>query len=466
MQREPLTGAWTSRRDKVNGQDWQMPNGFIWGAATASYQIEGAVHEDGRGESIWDRFSHTPGKTENGDTGDVACDHYHRMADDVGIMKELGLHAYRFSIAWPRILPEGTGAVNAAGLDFYDRLVDRLLKERITPFVTLYHWDLPQALQDRGGWANRATVEAFRTYADVVSKRLGDRVRYWITHNEPWVAAMLGNLQGLHAPGIRDLATSLQVAHHLLLSHGVAVPVLRANSDPSAAIGITLNLNSVEENTGSEEDRAAAYREHAVTNRWFLDPLFRGRYPEITPQNAPMEMVPIRDGDLEQIRAPIDFLGVNNYFRTVVKAGPTGDGSDDQVLKPEFAEYTTMGWEVFPDGFYNLLTRLQRDYQPPALYVTENGAAFADTVGDDGKVHDPRREHYIREYLRAAHRAIADGVNLQGYFVWSLLDNFEWAYGYSQRFGITYVDYPTQQRIIKNSGRWYARAIAANGPVD
>jgi beta-glucosidase len=450
----------------MNTQDaWRMPDGFLWGAATASYQIEGAAAEDGRGESIWDRFCHTPGKVANGDTGDVACDHYHRTAQDIALMRELGLQAYRFSIAWPRILPQGTGAVNSAGLDFYDRLVDELLAAGITPFVTLYHWDLPQALQDQGGWSNRATAEAFRTYADVVSKRLGDRVAHWITHNEPWCTAFLGNFTGEHAPGLRDLETTLRVAHHLLLSHGWAVPVLRANSTPGAEVGITLNPDSKDPAGENEADRAAARRVDTVKDRWFLDPLFLGHYPDLVLGGRP-DLIPVQPGDLEQISVPIDFLGVNNYSRVVVQAGPRGDGSDDRVVRPEHAAYTAMGWEVAPDAFRRLLIRLQQDYRPAKMYVTENGAAYEDVVSADGEVRDPAREHYLRAYLQAAHQAIAAGANVQGYFCWSLLDNFEWSFGYSKRFGLTYVDFASQQRTIKQSGRWYARTIAAHGPVE
>ena len=450
----------------MDEQQLRMPKGFLWGAATASYQIEGAVTQDGRGESIWDRFSHTPGKIANGDTGDVACDHYHRVTEDIAVMRELGLKAYRFSVAWPRILPLGTGDANTAGLDFYDRLVDELLAAGITPFATLYHWDLPQALQDRGGWANRDTVAAFTAYADVVSKRLGDRVGNWITHNEPWVVAVLGNLWGSHAPGLQDLATTMQVSHHLLLSHGQAVPVIRANSALGAKVGITLNLTPAHPAADNDADRAAADRHDRDSNRWFLDPLFHGRYPEdLYNGQGGAALLPVQNGDLETIKVPIDFLGLNNYSRLVVKAGPNGDGSDDEITHPEGSEYTAMGWEVSPDALRGLLVRVQRDYQPPAIYITENGAAFDDSLDDD-QAHDPRRVAYYQAYLRACHQAIGEGAALKGYFAWSLLDNFEWAEGYGKRFGITYVDYPTQRRIIKDSGRWYARAIIANGPTD
>jgi beta-glucosidase len=437
-----------------------MPEGFIWGTATASYQIEGAVHEDGRGESIWDRFSHTRGKVANGDTGDVACDHYHRTAEDIALMRELGLQAYRFSIAWPRIYPQGDGPLNPAGLDFYDRLVDNLLAAGITPFVTLYHWDLPQALQDRGGWANRETVEHYRRYVDTVSQRLGDRVRHWITHNEPWVVAAVGNLYGRHAPGLKDLKTAMRVGHHLLLSHGVTVPVLRTNSAAGTQVGITLNLDHIYPASESPTDRAAANRADIFANRWFLDPIFCGRYPDGLRGAA---FIPVQDGDLTMISAPIDFLGINNYRRQVVQAGPKGDGSDDEQVQPKGSEYTATGWEVSPEGLHDLLVRVHRDYGPGRLYITENGAAFDDEIGQDGRVHDPRRVAYYQAYISAACRAVTAGVPLKGYFAWSLMDNFEWAEGYSKRFGITYVDYTTQRRTIKDSGRWYARTIKANG---
>ncbi|MDB5059211.1 MAG: beta-glucosidase, partial [Chloroflexi bacterium] len=438
-----------------------LPTGFLWGAATAAYQIEGAANEDGRGESIWDRFSHTPGKVVNGDTGDVACDHYHRTREDIAILREIGVDAYRFSISWPRIIPGGTGSTNDAGLDFYDRLVDDLLAAGITPFVTLYHWDLPQALQDRGGWANRETVDAFKAYTDVVSRRLGDRVRNWITHNEPWCVAFLGNLVGNHAPGLTDLQTAISVAHHVLLSHGVSVPVIRDNSVPGAQVGITLNLNHVEPLTTSDADQAAAHRDDLKSNRWFLDPVFRGEYPrEMVDRYEQLGvMAPIQAGDLECMAAPIDFLGVNNYFRTLVKAGPKGDGSDDEHVKPADGSYTAMGWEVWPDALRSLLVRLHRDYQPQRLYVTENGAAYADEVSTDGHVHDVARTDYIRGHIRAVQRATAEGAPVAGYFVWSFLDNFEWAEGYSKRFGIVYVDYPTQRRILKDSALYYSKAI-------
>ena len=448
----------------------RFPNGFIWGSATASYQIEGAVAEDGRAPSIWDTFSHTPGKTVNGDTGDVACDHYHRWQGDVQLMRELGLQGYRFSIAWPRVVPEGTGQVNARGLDFYDRLVDALLEANITPLVTLYHWDLPQVQQDRGGWANRDTADAFVAYTDAVVRRLGDRVKHWITHNEPWVVSFVGNYEGRHAPGIQDLRTALQVAHHLLLSHGMAVPAIRAGS-AGAQVGITLNLSPGRPASTSPEDQAAARVCDGYTNRWFLDPLYGKGYPEDMVARFGAAMPQINVDDLAHAAVPTDFLGVNYYFPTIVRAAASGhEPLGFLALSPEELaaaghELTAMGWPIVPDAFTELLTRLHRDYAPKTIYVTENGVAFDDKVVGGG-VHDPRRIAYLHSHIGAVRQAIADGAPVGGYFLWSLMDNFEWAYGYSKRFGIVYIDYPTQTRIPKDSAAWYRRVIAANAFVD
>jgi beta-glucosidase len=442
--------------------NYSFPKDFLWGAATASYQIEGASTEGGRGASIWDVFSDTPGKVHNGDNGDVACDHYHRYVADVGLMADLGLQAYRFSIAWPRILPNGTGDVNQVGLDFYDKLVDELLKKNITPYITLYHWDLPQALQDKGGWANRATVDAFVNYAEIVARRLGDRVNNWITHNEPWVVAFLGNEIGIHAPGIKDLSTATQVAHNLLVSHGLAVRALRSCLQPEAQIGITLNLGYYDGASDSEADQAAARRGDGYNNRWFLDPLFKGMYPEDMWQIFEGHHPTIADGDFHLITTPIDFLGINYYNRTVLADDSYGNLLKGKQVFPE-AEYTEMNWEVYPEGLYKLLTLVQNTYNPAALYITENGAAYVDEISADGHVHDERRTAYLQGHFEAAHRAIADGAKLRGYFVWSLMDNFEWAFGYSKRFGITFVDYATQKRTLKDSALWYRQVIQANG---
>jgi beta-glucosidase len=427
-----------------------FPQDFVWGAATASYQIEGAAREAGRGESVWDRFCATSGKVRNGDSGEVACDFYHRYREDVALMRDLGIGAFRFSIAWPRVLPTGRGPVNEAGLDFYDRLVDELLANEIDPFVTLFHWDTPQALEDEGGWPARATAEAFVEYAETVSSRLGDRVRHWITHNEPWVHAWIGYAWGEHAPGRTSEIDAVAAAHHLLLSHGWAVDAIRRNA-PDAQVGITLNLSHAYPASDTPEDEAAAWQVDGQGNRWFLDPIFRGAYPaDLLERNEIVEPF-VRDGDLEAISAPLDFLGVNNYFRFVVSAGTDGP----RMQRDSEAQHTDMGWEVYPDGLNRLLVRVARDYAPPAVYVTENGAAFGDVRVHDGRVHDPERTAYLESYIAAVSDAIADGAPVKGYFVWSLLDNFEWAHGYSKRFGIVYVDYPTLDRVPKDSFYWY-----------
>ena len=438
----------------------RFPDGFLWGAATAAYQIEGGVREGGRGESIWDRFSHTPGKVLNGDTGDVACDHYHRWREDIGIMRELGLGAYRFSVAWPRILPNGRGQRNDQGLDFYDRLVDGLLENDIQPWITLYHWDLPQVLEDEGGWANRLTVDAFAEYTDAITRRVGDRVAHWITINEPWVVSILGHLWGIHAPGRTDLKEALAVAHSLLLAHGRAVDVVRGNVR-DAQVGITLNLSHVYPVSDRSDDAEAARIQDGFSNRWFLDPVLKGAYPEDMLQLFGDSGPDVQSGDFDIIGRPTDFLGINSYFPTYVKADPEGFFGVSPV-EPE-RERTATGWIVEPEGFEDLLVRVQNDYDPPAIYVTENGAAFDDPAPDNGRVPDPKRRDYLHGHLLAAHRAIGQGARLRGYFAWSLLDNFEWAQGYSKRFGITYVDYETQERTIKDSGRWYRAVIEANG---
>ncbi|MBM4429977.1 MAG: beta-glucosidase [Chloroflexi bacterium] len=441
-----------------------FPPGFIWGAATASYQIEGAWNEDGKGESIWDRFSHTPGKVERGDTGDVANDHYHLWPQDVALMKSLGLQAYRFSISWPRILPAGRGQVNPCGLDFYSRLVDALLQAGIQPFVTLYHWDLPQLLQDQGGWPARAIAEAFVEYADVVSRHLGDRVKQWITLNEPWVSAVVGYLHGRHAPGHEDLGEMLAASHHLLLGHGWSVPVIRRNC-PGAEVGITLNLSPHHPASASYADRAAAWESDGALNRWFLDPLNARGYPADMVQHYGQPMDFVRAGDLQAIAAGLDFLGVNYYSRHIVRSSVVPEVDNEPPTVFRSANVTEMDWEVYPEGLYELLGRLHFDQRFPAFYVTENGAAYADALVS-GRVHDPARLTYLREHLLSAARALAVGVPLRGYFVWSLLDNFEWAFGYSKRFGIVYVDYTTQRRVLKDSARWYRRVIAANRVLD
>jgi beta-glucosidase len=431
-----------------------FPKDFVWGASTASYQIEGAWQADGRGESIWDRFSHTPGRVLNDDTGDNACDHYHRYGEDVALLPALNLPAYRFSIAWPRILPCGTGAVNTHGLDFYDRLVDALLAAGVTPYTTLYHWDLPQALQDGGGWGNRDIVGQFADYVAIVTRRLGDRVRHWMTINEPWVVAIMGHRTGEHAPGLRDEKLALQVAHHLLLAHGAAVDVVRAN-EPQSKVGIVLNPSTVDTAHGTPEETVAAELSWQADAAWFLDPLFKGHYPPVMWGKYGALAPEVRPGDLALISRATDFVGINYYFRNVIGGGGRVPGS----------EYTDMGWEVYPPGFERLLVRLSADYRLPPILITENGAAYPDDVGADGQIHDSRRTHFLHSHLMAVARAIEQGANVRGYFVWSLLDNFEWAYGYSKRFGIVHVDFATERRTIKDSGAWYARSVAQNAPA-
>lgn len=444
----------------------KFPQDFLWGSATASYQIEGAVHEDGRGESIWDTFCRQSGAISDGSSGDVACDHYHRYRDDVALMAQLGLKGYRFSIAWPRILPRGTGKVNQAGLDFYSRLVDTLLEHGITPFATLYHWDLPQALQDKGGWTQRAIVDAFVEYTDVISRHLSDRVHNWMTLNEPWVSSFLGYGIGMHAPGVSDRKAYLYTSHHLLLAHGRAVGVLRAHGDSRTKVGIA-NANAwVHPLTDSPEDIAAARRFDGFFNRWFLDPIYKGEYPPDMIEIIGAENLPIEDGDLKIIAAPTDFLGVNYYTHNIISHndnfGSLSETLHIQQNMNESAEHTEMGWEVYPEGLYNLLTSIQRNYAPKAIYITENGAAFVDEVTADDQVHDDRRIAYLQSHFAQANRAMQEGVPLKGYFVWSLMDNFEWGFGYTKRFGIVYVDYPTQRRIVKDSGKWYANVIKQN----
>ncbi len=447
-----------------------FPTDFAWGAATSSYQIEGAVDEDGRGPSIWDTFSHAPGKVANGDTGDVADDHYHRWAEDVDLMAAYGLRAYRFSVAWPRIQPDGRGPANAAGVAFYDRLVDRLLEKGIRPAVTLNHWDLPQALQDDGGgWQNRDTVDRFAEYAAIMYDALGDRIAWWITHNEPWVACALGYRLGIHAPGWQDVEAELRASHHLLLSHGAAVRAYR-ESGRTAPIGITLNLLPTYPQEETDADRRAAVLSDGYTNRWYLDPVFRAAYPadmlDYFGQRFALDW--IRPGDLERVAEPIDFLGVNYYARRIVRAPREGEAAEFAwVVRTEGTTgvpTSDLGTEMTPHTFLDLLERLRDDYANPTILITENGCSLRDEIAPDGGVHDPRRIAFFEGHLGALEEAIARGVDVRGYFAWSLLDNFEWAEGYGPRFGITYVDYPTQRRIPKDSAWWYREVIARNGP--
>ena len=458
------------------GSELTFPPGFLWGAATAAYQIEGAAREGGRTPSIWDTFSHTEGRTVAGHTGDVACDHYHRMPDDVRLMAELGVTSYRFSISWPRVQPGGAGAANQEGLDFYRRLVDELLAHGIEPWLTLYHWDLPQPLEDAGGWPARDTAGRFADYAQLVADALGDRVRYWTTLNEPWCSAFLGYGSGAHAPGRSDGADAVRAGHHLMLGHGLAVQALRA-ARPEAQLGITLNLYPVTPATDADGDIDAARRIDGLANRFFLDPLLRGCYPaDLTADlHRVSDFGHIRNGDLEIISTPLDLLGVNYYSRHVVAAPVPGaepeaywrapscwPGSEDVRFVTRGVPVTDMDWEIDAPGLVETLERVHRDYTDLPLYVTENGSAFVDRVVD-GRVDDPERLAYFDAHLRAAHAAISAGVPLKGYFAWSLMDNFEWAWGYTKRFGMVYVDYDNQARIPKSSARWYADVIRRNG---
>ncbi len=456
-----------------------FPSDFVFGSATASYQIEGAVHEGGRGPSIWDTFSHTPGTVLNGDTGDVAADHYHRVAQDIAIMRDLGLEAYRFSIAWPRIQPTGFGEPNAAGLAFYSDLVDRLVAAGIKPVVTLYHWDLPQALEDEGGWSNRETAYRFAEYARIVARALGDRVHTWSTLNEPWCSAFLGYASGVHAPGVTDDERALKAVHHLNLAHGLAARAVRDELGADTPISVTLNLHPFLPATDSPQDLEAFRRVNTIGNEVFLQPLLEGRYPaDVFADTAHVtDWSFVQEGDLELIRVPIDLLGLNYYDDSVVRHGtpPVGDGNPgadghkssehipwvgadevEWVQRP--GPRTAMGWGIHPEGLTRMLLEIAQRYPGQALAVTENGAAFYDEV-TDGRVHDQDRIDYLHDHIDAVGEALAAGADIRGYYVWSLLDNFEWAYGYDRRFGVVHVDYPTGTRTVKNSALWYADVI-------
>lgn len=438
-----------------------FPPGFIWGTSTAAYQIEGAHDADGKGLSIWDVFSHTPGKIAGGDTGDVACDHYHRYREDVALLAELGVDAYRFSVAWTRIFPEGRGKPNLKGRDFYDRLIDALLEHDIAPWLCLYHWDLPQALQERGGWTNRDVAFWFSDYAAYVAEAFGDRVAHFIMLNEPNVAALMGHLLGIHAPGLSDLGAFSAAAHHFNLATGMALAYLRSLSS-RWQLGTVLNLQPVHPKTEREEDLQAAALLDAAWNRLFLDPLYVGRYPQLL---MPLLAPQLRDGDLAQIQQPLDFLGVNFYSRTLVQADMHSLIGLALAPPPKGARLTAMGWEVYPDALYEQLIDLKENYGNPKVVITENGAAFEDTLDDDAQINDLRRIRYLREHLLTLAQALEAGANVQGYFVWSLLDNFEWAEGYAKRFGLVYVDYATQRRIPKASYHWFKEVIASRGKV-
>jgi beta-glucosidase len=430
---------------------------FIFGAATSAYQIEGAIRDDGRRPSIWDTFCEVPGAVDNGDTGAVACDSYRRWPDDLALVTAMGLDAYRFSVAWPRVIPTGRGEVNQKGLAYYDKMVDDLLEAGVTPFVTLYHWDLPQDLQDRGGWPNRDTAYAFADYAAVVARRLGDRVTNWVTLNEPLCSAWIGHLEGTMAPGAKDIGLAVPASVHLLLAHGLGAQAVRANAGLSPSLGVVLNLSPCEPETNSPEDIAAATRADGHTNRWWLDPLHGRGFPTDMTEVYGIEP-PVREGDLELIAAPLDFLGVNYYFRFRVRHDDTEPVMHYKQVEVPGARTTAMGWEVHAAGLEECLLRVTKEYGVPAVYVTESGSAWPDELVE-GEVSDPDREDYLLQHVAAVDRAVAQGAPVKGYFAWSLLDNFEWAYGYWARFGLAHVDFATGERTLKQSGRRYAELI-------
>ena len=427
-----------------------FPAGFTWGVATSAFQIEGASSADGKGPSIWDTFCRNPANIKDGSNGDIACDHYHRYREDVDLLASLNVGAYRFSMAWPRVQPEGRGAWNEAGFDFYDRLLDALHEKGIAPHLTLYHWDLPQALQDRGGWLSRETAHRFADYAQEVSRRFGKRIAAIATHNEPWCTANLGHGNRQFAPGIADSKAAIQVSHHLLLSHGLAMQAMRA-AGASAQLGIVLNQWTADPATDSPADRALADLEYARSVQWFMDPIFKGRYPQLALRAQGTDAPLVQAGDFAIIGQPLDFLGVNYYFRAFCSA-------ETPPRQPQGGHgYTDMGWEIYPQGLTDLLLKLKAEYPLPPVYITENGMASADQVADKERIA------FVRSHLDALAEAMRQGVDVRGYFLWSLLDNFEWNSGYAKRFGIVHVDYATQQRTLKDSAKWYRDFLAARG---
>ena len=429
-----------------------FPDDFVWGVATSAFQIEGASDIDGKGPSVWDTFCKQPGAIADASDGTVACEHYQRYEQDLDMIAKLGVNAYRFSASWPRVQATGSGAWNAKGLDFYERLVDGLLARGIAPYLTLNHWDLPQALQDQGGWAKRDTAHRFVDYALAMHARLGDRVVSIATHNEPWVMSVLGHETGICAPGIKSRATAMQVAHHLMLRHGLALRALR-EAGCKASLGIVLNLAPIEPATDSAADRAKARLEDGRLVRWYMDPLFKGAYPADVIDHLENDGPVVQAGDMDIIRTPMDFLGINYYSRSVVSAGEPWDVHQSGL------ETTEMDWEVYPQGLTALLLRLHQDYPVPPMFITENGGAFKDPMVD-GKVHDADRTRYLQQHIQAVADAMRQGVNMGGYMVWSLMDNFEWASGYVKRFGIVHVDYATQKRTLKDSALWYQQFLA------
>lgn len=445
-----------------------FPQNFYWGAATSAYQIEGAWNEDGKGESIWDRFTHTPGKIKNGDTGDTACDSYHQWQRDVALVRAMSLKSYRFSVAWPRVQPIGAGSANSKGVDYYSRIVDALIAAGIRPFVTLYHWDLPQALEEAGGWPNRDTASRFADYVDLVARALGDRVSDWTLLNEPLAFTYRGYLEGSHAPGRKSLFDFLRATHTVNLAQGGAFQALKA-ARPGSRVGTSFSMSDCQPATDSEEDNVAAERCHAITNLWFLETALKGRYPQAL-AFLPEKIMGIKSGDYDRMRAPLDFIGTNLYYRTIASASRLLDRVSDaqQFIFPvkmsggEQGPKTDVGWEVWPQAMYNIVTRITRDYNRPQIEISESGCAYNDRPDDTGTIHDTRRIQYHDGYLRAVAGAMNDGADVRGYHAWSLLDNLEWTEGYSQRFGLIYVDFKTQQRTIKESGNWYAKVAGLN----
>lgn len=461
----PFSGVATPSETNVRAI---FPKGFFWGTATASYQTEGAWKEDGKGESIWDRFAHNPGNIKNADTGDIACDSYHRWREDIALMRAMNLNSYRFSISWPRIQPTGSGAVNPKGIDYYSRLVDGLLEAHIRPMVTLYHWDLPQALQEAGGWTNRDLVGRFSDYVQIVAKALGDRVSDWMLFNEPAAFVDLGYLEGVHAPGHKSILEFLQATHVVNLAQGVSFRALKSVRS-SARVGTAFSMSPCEPATNSEEDKLAADRAHAITNLWFLDPALHGRYPDAL-TFLPETAMRIKSDDMDKVRAPLDFIGINLYYRTIASAPATMEriGHTQNWLFPvklaggQQGTKTDIGWEVWPKALYDMVTRITRDYKRPVIEITESGCAYNEGLDPEIGVRDNRRISYHREYLAALGKAMAEGADVRGYHAWSLMDNFEWAEGYGQRFGLAYVDFKTQKRTIKHSGQWYADVAQHN----
>jgi beta-glucosidase len=442
-----------------------FPKDFLWGTATAAYQVEGAWNADGRGESVWDRFSHTPGNVKGGWTGDVACDQYNRYPEDIGIMKQMNLRSYRYSIAWPRIQPSGQGAVNQKGFDYYKRLTDAVLAAGMRPLVTLYHWDLPQALEDKGGWPNRDTAARFADYTEIVLKAFGDRIETWAIFNEPWVFTYLGYGSGVHAPGKKDFDLFLKASHTVNIAQGDAFRAIKAIA-PKSKVGTAYSMSPAKPLTSSAEDAAAAKRFDAFNNVWFLETALRGRYPEAFVHGTPLETMGFQSGDDKRMTAPLDYIGVNYYFRRLASAAPAPAKPSYEAMGFDLTDgkegpLTEIGWEVYPRGMYDIVQRISKDYKLP-IEITENGCSYGDYPDARGRVADVRRIDYYREHLRELAHAIQDGADVRGYHAWSILDNFEWSEGYTQRFGLVFIDFPTQRRYMKDSGKWYSRVAATN----